>query len=84
MTDLSGQSLLFRMSLLEFSKCAEAWPSFSDQGLLGWWKILRNDDIDAESMPPQIQLQEAVISDNLETFKQVVMHSSSASFIRQI
>jgi hypothetical protein len=84
MADSAGQSLMFRMSLLDMSKLKDQYESFSKEGLLGWWKLLRCDSADELGLPPRIQLQEAIFPENLDSFKNIVLHTSSAPFIRNI
>lgn len=81
MEDSSGLSMIFSMSVLEASKVSFKEPSFEDEGLAGWWKILRDDSDRAG--PPRIVLQETVSVDSKEKLSQFLLHNNSAHFVRQ-
>ena len=81
MEDLNGQSMVFSMSVLEASKVSEREPSFCNEGLAGWWKILRDDH--SRKGPPRIVLQETVHITTKETLIQFLTHSNSAPFVRE-
>lgn len=79
MADAQGRSLVFTMNLLDFSKLVDQYEAFSEQGLAGWWKLVRND-----KEVPRILLQEAVEIANADEFRNFVLHSNSAAFVKQI
>jgi hypothetical protein len=79
MADVRGRSLAFTMNLLDFSKLIDQSPAFSEEGLAGWWKLIRND-----KEVPRIVLQEAVDISNEDEFKSFVLHSNSAAFVKEI
>ena len=79
MMDSNQESLVFTMNLLDFSKLVDQQPSFSEKGLAGWWKLIRND-----KEVPRILLQEAVDIDSEVSFKQFVLHANSASFVKNV
>ena len=75
-------SLVFHMTVLEYSKLASKYPDFLNSGLAGWWKVQRCDQQE-RFRGPRISLQEYVEVTSQDELEKLLLHTSSASFARE-
>ena len=76
-------SLMFYMTVLDYSKLSSKYPEFTGSGLSGWWKIHRTDLLDSFKRGPRISLSESVPVASRDDLETLVLHTSSAHFVRE-